>query len=158
VPNINAVLNDLKPIYVNDEDFRNYFELKDFDTDKKLARYTLYKIESQMHDGAKVDFENDNGTIEHILPVSHPEVWQDNFTEEQFQKNVFKLGNLTLLEASKNNKIAANNSFAEKKLVYAGSKYAMTKKIDADEWTPEKIKHRQAQLGKMAATVWRIQF
>jgi hypothetical protein len=44
------------------------------------------------------------------------------------------------------------------KEVYTTSKYTITKKIDADEWTPEKIKHRQAQLGKMAATVWRIQF
>ncbi len=34
----------------------------------------------------------------------------------------------------------------------------MTKQIDADEWTPEKIKHRQAKLGKLAAAAWRIQF
>ncbi len=161
-PSINAVLKDLKPIYVGDDDFRKYFELKDFDTDnstdKKLARYTLYKIEAQYPGGAKVDFENDNGTIEHILPVSHPEAWQENFSDEQFQKNKYKLGNLTLLEASKNNKSAANKSFAEKKEVYAGSKFAMTNQIDADDWTPEKIKHRQAELGKFAAAVWRIQF
>ncbi len=161
-PSINTVLNDLKPIYVSDDDFRKYFDLKDFDTDnstdKKLARYTLYKIESQMDGGVSTDAESDNGTIEHILPLSYPEVWQENFSQEQFEKNKFKLGNLTLLEASKNNKNAANKGFAEKKEVYSGSKFAMTKQIDADEWTPEKIKHRQAKLGKLAAAAWRIQF
>jgi hypothetical protein len=62
---------------VSDEDFKNYFLLKQFNTnnstDKKLVRYTLYKLESQEEGGSLYDFETDNETIEHILPESFPE-------------------------------------------------------------------------------------
>ena len=61
------------------------------------------------------DFETDSGTIEHILPESYPEPWHAEYTEEEFERNVFMIGNLTLLEASKNNKEAADKVFEEKK-------------------------------------------
>ena len=96
---IDNILNDIKVLYVNDDDFKNYFALKQFNTgsnDKKLARYTLYKIEAQEIGGNSYDFENDNGTIEHILPESYSEIWQASFTEDEYERNVFLLGNLTL--------------------------------------------------------------
>jgi uncharacterized protein with ParB-like and HNH nuclease domain len=160
--NIIAVLNDVKPLYLNDEDFKNYFTLKQFNTnnstDKKLARYTLYKLESQEDSGSHYDFEIDNGTIEHILPESYPEIWHNDFTEEEFERNVFMIGNMTLLEPIKNSKEAADKDFEEKKKVYATSKYALTKKITDPQWTSQNIKSRQAHLGKLATGIWKIQF
>jgi uncharacterized protein with ParB-like and HNH nuclease domain len=157
-----SILNDLKFLYVNDEDFKNYFSLKQFNTnnatDKKLARYTLYKLEGQEAGGSSYDFVTDNGTIEHILPESYPETWQADFTEEAFERNVFMLGNLTLLEAGKNSKDAANKPFEEKKAVYAGSKFALTQKITDPQWTSQNIKNRQAHLAKLATGIWKIQF
>ena len=160
--NITAILNDLKLLYINDEDFKNYFSLKQFNTnnstDKKLVRYTLYKLEGQEVGGSMYDFETDNGTIEHILPESYPENWHTEFTEEEFERNVFMLGNLTLLEAGKNNKAAADNIFEEKKVVYATSKYALAKKIIDPQWSSQNIKSRQAHLAKLATGIWKIQY
>ncbi len=85
-------MNDLKGLYVSDEDFKSFFALKQFNTnnstDKKLARYTLYKLESQEQGGSLYDFELDDGTIEHILPESYPETWHEEFTEEEYERNV----------------------------------------------------------------------
>jgi uncharacterized protein with ParB-like and HNH nuclease domain len=159
---IGAILNDLKFLYVDDEDFKNYFSLKQFNTnnatDKKLARYALYKLEGQEAGGSLYDFVTDNGTIEHILPESYPDTWQADFTEEAFERNVYMLGNLTLLEAGKNSKDAANKPFEEKKAVYVGSKFALTQKITDPQWTTSNIKSRQAHLAKLATGIWKIQF
>lgn len=161
-PNIVAILNDIKFMYVSDEEFKNSFSLKEFNTnnstDKKLARYTLYKLESQETGGSLYDFETDNGTIEHILPESFSDFYKDEFTEEQFENNVYRLGNLTLLEAAKNNKEAADKGFEEKKPVYATSKFAITKKIIDPHWSPQNIKSRQDQLARLATAIWKIQF
>ncbi|TFF39691.1 DUF262 domain-containing protein [Mucilaginibacter psychrotolerans] len=154
-----SALNDIKLLYLNDEDFKNYFQIKQFRTsnsaDKKILRYTLYKLESQ-EGGHSYDFETDAGTIEHVLPESYPEIWHDEFTEDEYQRNIYLLGNLTLLEPSKNNKDAANEDFNHKKLIYATSQYTITKKIDFDTWTSNTVKHRQGQLAKIATTVWKI--
>jgi Protein of unknown function DUF262/Protein of unknown function (DUF1524) len=160
--NITGVLNDLKALYVSDEDFKNYFALKQFNTnnttDKKLARYTLYKLEGQEVTGSLYDFETDSGTIEHILPESYPEVWRNDFTEDEFERNAYMLGNLTLLESGKNSKGASDKEFEEKKRIYITSKYAMTKIIADPQWTPQNIKSRQAHFAKLATSIWKIQY
>jgi hypothetical protein len=160
--NITAVLSDLKVLYVNDDDFKSFFSLKQFNTsnsaDKKLVRYTLYKLEAQEAHGSQYDFETDNGTIEHILPESYPAVWQTDFNEDEFERNIYMLGNLTLLEPSKNNKEASDFGFEEKKQVYATSKFELTRNINDPNWTPQNIKSRQARLAKLASAIWKIQF
>lgn len=160
--NITAVLSDIKSLYVADEDFKSYFSVKQFNsnnsTDKKILRYTLYKLESQEIGGNEYDFEVDNGTIEHILPESYPETWSDSFSEDEFERNIFMLGNMTLLEAPKNSKEASDKVYDEKKEVYRTSKYALTRSIDHPEWTPQTVKHRQAHLAKIATSIWKIQF
>lgn len=122
-------------------------------TDKKLARYTLYKLESQEEGGSLYDFETDSGTIEHILPENFLQAWQ-----EEFERNVYMIGNLTLLEAAKNNTDAADKSFQEKRTVYATSKFVLTKHIADPQWTSQNIKSRQAHLARLAISIWKIQF
>ena len=160
--NIYSILNDIKVLYVTDEDFKHHFSTKQFNTnnstDKKIVRYILYKIEGQEEGGNLNDFETDNGTIEHILPESYPETWYSEFSEDEFERNVYMLGNLTLLEANKNNKDAADKVFDEKKEVYITSKFAITKKITDPQWTPQNVKNRQLHLAKLATAIWKIQF
>ncbi|MGN6352618.1 MAG: DUF262 domain-containing protein [Parafilimonas sp.] len=155
-------LLDIKTLYIADEDFKTYFSNKQFNTanstDKKLVRYTLYKLEAQEESGNAYDFETDNGTIEHILPESYPDQWQVYFTEEEFERNVYMLGNLTLLESSKNNKEASDFDFESKKKIYVTSKYAITSKIQDPEWTSQNIKKRQAHLAKLATAIWKISY
>lgn len=162
VPSFQNVLNDLKAIYVVDDDFKNYFNLKQFNTsnssDKKLLRYTLYHLEAQEVAGCMYDFETDEGTIEHVLPESYPESWVDSFDEDSFERHVYMIGNLTLLEPSKNNKEASNKQIDEKVNVYATSKYALTRWIKDPQWTASNIKSRQAHLAKLACAIWQIQF
>lgn len=160
IGHIAEILNDVKDLYVSDEEFKNYFALKQFtpnSNDKKLARYTLYKIEAQVS-GNAYDFETDTGTIEHILPESYPAIWQAEFTEEEYERNVYLLGNLTLLEASKNNKDAADRPFEEKKSVFHRSKYGITNSLNNLQWKPQDIRHRQAHLAKIATSIWRINY
>lgn len=156
------ILKELQDIYLDDETFRNYFELAAFDTrnsqQKKMARYILYKIEGQKPEGIKADYEMDEGTIEHILPESLNDDWRAYFKEEEHEKMVYMLGNLTLLEASKNNKQAAQKLILEKKAIYATSRYALSREITVEEWKPKAINHRQGNLGKTAAGIWRINF
>jgi hypothetical protein len=158
---IQDILAGLKEIYVGDEDFRKFFEVKSFNTrnaqEKKLARYTLYKLEAQVEGGSQFNFELDEGTIEHILPESYPDTWKEHFSEEEYERNVFMLGNLTLLEPGKNRK-AAVDTMQEKSEIYQSSKFALTKKITGQVWNPAKVKDRQEQLAKLATTVWRISF
>jgi len=158
-PTYQTALNDVRALYLNDDEFKNYFQIKQFNTtnsnDKKQLRYTLYKLEGQ-DGGAFYDFESDTGTIEHILPESYPEIWRESFTEDEYQRNLYLLGNLTLLEPAKNNKEAANEDFEHKKEVYNTSKYAITNKINYGSWTPNTLKQRQGQMAKLATAVWKI--
>jgi uncharacterized protein with ParB-like and HNH nuclease domain len=152
-----AIAEHLSSIYLSDDEFRSYFELKRFNTSsKKIARYILYKIESQMPGGKKADYQLDDGTLEHILPESMTDDWRKLFTEEEHESSVYMLGNLTLLEPKLNNKEAAQHSFSKKKEVYAKSQYALSNTIGGAEWSVQMIKHRQAGLAKTAAGIWKI--
>lgn len=156
------IISDLQSIYLSDDTFRNYFELVAFDTrssqQKKIARYILYKIESQMPSGVKGDYELDGGTIEHILPEKLNDDWKAFFNEDEHEKAVYLLGNLTLLEPSKNNKEAAQKLINEKTLVFANSNYALAKEITVNQWSPKTVNHRQQSLGKTASGIWKINF
>ncbi len=158
-PTPQAALNDIRGLYLDDEEFKNYFQIKQFKTsnssDKKQLRYTLYKLEGQ-EGGHLYDFESDSGTIEHILPEGYPEIWKDIFSEDEYERNIYLLGNLTLLEPAKNNKEAADRDFEYKKTVYATSKYVLTNKIIFGSWTSNTVKQRQAHLAKLATAVWKI--
>ncbi len=158
-PSSQAALNDIRSLYLNDEEFKNYFQIKQFKTsntaDKKQLRYTLYKLEAQ-ESGSMYDFESDPGTIEHILPESFPVIWHDSFSEDEYERNVYLLGNLTLLEQSKNNKQAADGDFDHKKAIYHTSNYSLTNKINYNSWTANTVKQRQGQLAKLATAIWKI--
>jgi hypothetical protein len=159
-PTFQTALNDIKALYLNDDDFKNYFQIKQFKTsntaDKKQLRYTLYKLEGQ-EGGSLYDFEIDTGTIEHILPESYPDAWKEAFSEDEYEKNIYLLGNLTLLEPSKNNKEAADSDFEKKKMIYSTSKYEITKEINYNSWTANIVKQRQSQLARLATSIWKIQ-
>jgi len=156
---VRQILEDIRPIYLNDEDFKRYFEHKVMNTNnsatRKLVRYILYKA---LPNGLHADFEIDTGTIEHILPEAYTEDWSADFSEEEAENYRYRLGNLTLLESKKNNREAAAKSFEEKKEIYANSQYALSRKIEASEWTPKMIHHRQARIASVACGIWKIQY
>jgi len=160
--NIYDILNILKDLYILDDDFKNSFEGKTFNTNnsnhKRQARYTLYKIEGQLPSGNKYDYSFDDGTIEHILPENLTEAWEENFSEDEHDRNVYKIGNFSLLEKNKNRDIA-DFTFEKKKAVYETSQYALSSEfIKASEWNVNALKYRQGELAKVACGIWKVEF
>ena len=158
---LGEILNSIKDLYISDDDFKNSFEGKTFNTSnsnhKKQARYTLYKIEGQVENGTKYNYSSDAGTIEHILPENLTEEWETIFSEDEHIRNIYKIGNFTILEAKINRDIADKN-FDIKQKMYITSKYAITNIIEASEWNISALKHRQSKLATIACGIWKIQY
>lgn len=151
------VAQELKPIYPSDEDFANAFGTKELNTKryKRLARYILYALENQAA-ATERNFEDETGTIEHVLPENPSEGWQVSFPHQEQVNYIYRLGNLTLLESAKNNE-CQNKLFTEKKSIYQASQYVTTRDIaQYPEWTPSQLRSRQEKLAKLATAIWRI--
>lgn len=153
------VFEVLRPLYVADEKFRSDFAYTSIETTKqkkKLARYILYRLEDQSGDVER-DFDVDPGTIEHILPEQPAPTWEGEWPIDRHEAYVYRLGNLTLLEASINRDLGQAD-FATKRTAYARSQYGLTRSIEAREWTAEAVTARQSALAELAVRVWRSDF
>ncbi len=156
ITNATQVAQELKDIYPTDEDFVNSFSTKILNTkrSKKLVRYIMYALENQMA-GTDRNFEDESGTIEHILPENPSEQWEQFFSIEEQPSYIYRLGNYTLLETGKNIE-CQNSPYPEKLPIYKTSQYRMTNSIDYPEWTQSQISSRQRMLAKVATSIWRI--
>ena len=156
-----AVFERLKPIYVDDEKMRQDFSLLEIVTGRhrKLAKYILARLEEDAS-GRPLDPNADSGSIEHVLPENPADVWDETYPRQHWENGVYRLGNLTLLEAASNRAIS-NESYPDKLDAYERSIYAITRQIPKmapEQWTPELVDDRQRQLAKRAAQVWRADF
>ncbi|MFZ4627329.1 MAG: DUF262 domain-containing protein [Blastocatellia bacterium] len=158
--NAGDVFGVLREAYVDDEKFKQNFEsweIPTFGRGKRLARFVLCRLESDAS-GVDLDFETDSATIEHILPEHPTDEWIDLFDEKQFSQSVYRVGNLTLLEAKKNRQVG-NAPFEQKLATYLSSRYVTTSRLAIDPpetWTPEQIALRQRQMARRAAHLWRV--
>lgn len=153
-------LKDLEKIYVDDENFLTDFSSKQFKNttrNHRIVKYIFSKIEWFKNQN-EIGWDSDIFTIEHILPENGDENWIE-FSEEEFNRSIYKLGNLTLLE-KKINRDAGIKSYNEKKIFYNDSKCKLTNVIPShyDSWNEDKISMRQKQLAKDAKSIWRIVF
>jgi hypothetical protein len=89
--------------------------------------------------------------VEHVLPQnpSNNSKWWDNFTEEEHEQLVHKMGNLVLLGRKKNSELN-NKEFKEKKKRYFGDNIKAfpnsLKVMQYNEWTLETIQERQKEM------------
>ena len=156
------VFDYLRPIYVDDEKTRQDFTLLTVNTRglrRKLAKYLLARLEEDAADRA-CDPDTDPGTIEHVLPESPAEDWSESFAPGAWEASAYRLGNLTLLEASANRAVG-NATYGEKRAAYENSAYALTRRIPdmaPEQWTPELVDERQRQLAARAVHLWRSDF
>ena len=154
---IKSILTD--KIYPDDDSFKSAFTAKELRTsnsrNNKIARYILFSIESHMSK-SDYDAESERYTIEHILPDNPGEEWPD-YDEQRDGPFIYRLGNFTLLDKTKNRDIG-NADFKDKCNAYKDSEFVITKKISEDylEWNAEKIIHRQTWMAKQALAIWRI--
>lgn len=153
------VLRALRPVYLPDAQFRSAFAEKQIRTttarNRQVVRYILFEIERQAS-GHAFDHASDKYSIEHILPEHPGENWAA-FTDEQIDRCVYRIGNMTPLAAGPNRDVG-NASYAEKKPVYEQSEFDVTKRVAAEhaEWTPESIASRQQWLANQAMSIWRL--
>jgi hypothetical protein len=153
------ILRAVRPVYPTDAQFRAAFAEKQIRTttarNRQVVRYILFEIERHVSTHA-FDYSSDKYNIEHVLPEHPVDTWA-TFTDDQFDRCVYRIGNLTPLAAGPNRDLG-NVTFAEKKAAYAMCEFELTRRIAAenDEWTPERIAVRQQWLANQATAIWRI--
>ena len=147
--------------YPDDEMFKVNFAKKVFPTNNqrnsKIVRYILHKLE-QRWSGTSHDMEDAVTTLEHILPENPSDAWV-HITDAIQGRMVFRLGNMTLLEAKKNRDLQ-NFAYSQKRPVYAESKFKVTQTIAEayDIWDEAAIESRQMKMAMLAKSVWQISF
>jgi hypothetical protein len=152
-------VTDFQRTYVRDTNFENDFSTKEFKStarNHKIVKYILTKIEKYLYQN-DIDPESDLYTVEHILPESADETWGD-FTFEEINRSVYRIGNYTLLE-KKLNREADNKSYQEKLKFYIQSKVQLTQVIGDyyETWNEDRLAARQRELAKHAKAIWKIQ-
>ena len=155
------IFNDLKKLYPDDELFKFTLSRKNFLTtdskNKKIVRFILFNIERHL-DNKQYDINNENYTIEHIFPENPEEHWNSEDIQE-FREMTFRLGNMTLLEATYNRALG-NELYENKKALYSQSIFLMTRTLVTNypQWTPEALEDRQRKMTECAAEIWKVQF
>lgn len=156
-----AVFHRLRSIYVNDGKMQQDFSQLEINTKgrKRLAKYVLARLEQYLS-GRACDPDTDPGTVEHVLPENPAEGWEETYPSDKWDNDVYRLGNLTLLEAFASRDIG-NKSYADKRSAYDRSSYQLTQQISKmapEQWTPELVHERQVRLAKAATQAWKSDF
>jgi hypothetical protein len=156
------VFDRRESIYVDDGKLRQDFALLAVDTGsqrRKLAKYVLARLEQDLS-GRACDPDTDPGTIEHILPENPSDEWANDFAREYWDSSIYRVGNLTLLEAKANRDIGGA-LYPTKRAAYERSTYALTRQMPEtapEHWTPEILEARQMRLAQRAVHLWRVDF
>lgn len=159
VSNKQFKIEDFQPIYVSDLNFENDFSTKEFKNttrNHKIVKYILSKIELYQYKN-EIDPESDLFTIEHILPENADDTWGE-FSFEEINRSVYRIGNLTLLE-KKLNREADQKPYVEKIKLFEQSNSELTKHLpeNFNTWNEDKLAARQRDLAKHAKAIWKIQ-
>lgn len=126
------------------------------DKPKSWLHAILCLIEYDLYDDSGVSFIEQSGqgspSIDHILPKNWSSVqyWNEHWTKDDANENMYKLGNVTLLSLAKNVKLG-NLDFVSKKMHYLGeigngkaTRYKLTDRITRiQDWDLKALKDRQ---------------
>ncbi|MBQ9595847.1 MAG: DUF262 domain-containing protein, partial [Synergistaceae bacterium] len=127
------------------DDFRNALINEDLYSQKALCRFILNEIENG---DSKEILSSDNLTIEHIMPQNLSLEWKRIIPDEDHQRWLHTLGNLTL---SGTNPELSNRSFREKQEILRESKAVKLNSdvIKQEAWTATEIQARARRLAKI---------
>lgn len=149
--------NYLKEAYLDDNSFKNDFQNKSINTQKYngIVKYILAKLEIE-YGGSEPELNSKTLSVEHILPQNPDENWIKKFREVEVDNFIYRIGNMTLLETSKN-KQADRKPFNEKVAIYETSSYKLSSdQITARDWNSSSISVRQKDMANKAASAWKI--
>lgn len=139
-----------------DENFKLSFTEKDF---KKapLAKYVLEKIE-EVYTG-EVEKVSKTITLEHILPKKPNTAWKSYLKSEKmdFESNLHKIGNLTLLNKRPNGQIQNKFITEKSKMLSQCSKLKISESLyKRTTWNEKNIRERGRQFAEVAVKIWKI--
>jgi len=124
-----------------------------------LARYLLRAMEQRAKNVNEPEFVPNDAensiNLEHVLPENSGNQWPnvDSDTAAAWFK---RIGNLVLLQASKNT-LVGNNSFDKKQPVLKDSGFELTNVVGREaQWGPKEIAERQIMLANLATQTWPI--
>jgi uncharacterized protein with ParB-like and HNH nuclease domain len=142
--------------YPNDEEFRDALTTTNLYSQsggRERTKLILESLESSHQHKEKVDFEE--LSVEHIMPQTITEWWQNHLGEEWgsiHELYLHTLGNLTLTGY---NSELSNKSFPGKQKGLAQSHLELNRHFASlKEWKKEQIERRAEQLADLALTVW----
>ena len=121
------------------------------------ARYYLRALERKVKDDPEPEFvpsdEEHTINLEHVLP-ENPEQNYPYFDLTTAPVYYKRIGNMVILQA-KQNVLAGNAPFHEKKKVFEPSAFLLTSQVAKFEnWGPSEIEERQRTLAKLAVETW----
>ncbi len=154
---IQISVEDQVNAYVDDK-FKQDFSVISISTKqnkkKKLVKYILSELE---RDALGRPADDNRCTIDHILPQHPTSVWRKEFNEDTIDDAVYRLGNMTPLEKSKNVSIDTE-PYEVKREQYRESSYKITREIESDDWNELSIENRQKVMAERAACIWRVKY
>lgn len=117
--------------------------------DAGIARYMLLRMENSLRSGHPIE----STTLEHILPQD-PTRWGLSNTDEDVERQIESLGNLTILTNSDNARIQ-NSEFSEKKPVYVEENLKINSTVVTKlVWGKDEIRERQSKLSEYIVGLW----
>lgn len=121
----------------------------------KWTKYMLYSLEQNTKASKGLPrYDDANISVEHIMPKTLSEEWQEYLGEDAFHHDDFlnKLGNLAL---TSNNAEMSNNAFGKKQDWYSESSFSYTRRLcDCENWSIQAIRERSQQLAERCLEVW----
>lgn len=129
----------------------------------KVRRYVLLRLDSVLAKDPGASYQHKTITVEHVLPQNPKggSQWLETFTDEERNRWTHRLGNLLLLNRTKNSE-AQNFDFEVKKSKYFVSNkgaavFALTTQVlGHHEWTPAVVQQRHNQLINTLAIEWEL--
>ena len=153
-----ALANEMSSVVPDDSDFESQFAV----TRKRarVARYLLHALERKKSGGYSPELISNKDeaqvNLEHVLPrdADLKNEWK-NFSEEERDAYLGRLGNLALLDADENGALNAK-SFQSKAGIYKNSKLKLTAELGNEykDWDAKAIERRQKKLAQLAVATW----
>ncbi|WP_213931736.1 DUF262 domain-containing protein [Rhodococcus sp. B50] len=129
-----------------------------------VRKYVLLRLDELLSNASGVSYDHPRISVEHVLP-QNPKVgsdWMKWFTPAQREFWTHRLGNLVLLNRTKNAS-AGNYDFDRKKTQYFTTKYGVasfaitTQVLQQKKWTADILEERQEELVGLLTKAWRLE-
>lgn len=136
----------------NDDEFRSCLKTRKL-YGSLVTSYILKEFDRKLgNDG--VSYER--AQIEHVLPQSPSEEWNEHFSDEQCKELVHLLGNLTLLSEPMNAAVSNGPYRIKREKFSAESRFRITRELASthESWTPVTIKQRGEEIAEWALLRW----